>query len=418
MKDYINKIFVGDKILWIIVMFLFIISGVEMFSAISQKANGAEFNNQNPLGPFFSHLAHLSFGGIIMIFISRIEFDRLRKYLFYISIIFTILVCITPIIGKDANGAKRAIEIATIDVHTIELGKFALIIFLSEILGRNYLKGDPLRKEKFPMKRFWVIIAILTIFSFAITLQNLSTTIMLIIISIILMIIAEVDALKIVTFLGGLVGFVAIALLIILFLVPEEKQPRRFQTWKNRGTEFVQRISSNTEQEDIVIINDKNRQILNSEIAIAKGIYPCGPGNSTQREVLPLVYSDFIYAIIIEEYGIYGGIFIILLYLSILVRAGRIANKCDNHLVAALMAIGLTLLIVIQAFISMGVTVHLGPVTGQPLPLISRGGTSIALVCACLGVIFSISNYVDSKEKKKGNNIDEISHGQTSKSNH
>ena len=132
------------------------------------------------------------------------------------------------------------------------------------------------------------------------------------------------------------------------------------------------------------------------------GYNACGPGNSTQRDHLPLAFSDFIYAIIIEEWGIVGGFVTILLYLCILARAGRVVLKCERKdLVYALLVIGLSLLIVVQAFVNMSVAVHLGPVTGQQLPIISRGGIGIILTCAYLGIIQNISHnilYVENKE--------------------
>ena len=180
--------------------------------------------------------------------------------------------------------------------------------------------------------------------------------------------------------------------------LPSDWQLKRFNTWEERIVDFI----SETEKTDNAYkITDENRQIINSEIAIAKGYKPCGPGNSTQRDYLPLAFSDFIYAILVEEYGIAGGLVTILLYLCILARAGRVARKCDRkNLVKALMVIGLSLLIVIQAFISMGVTVHLGPVTGQQLPLISRGGMGIILTCCYLGIIINISNSVLNENKE------------------
>lgn len=402
MRDYLSKIFTGDKILWGIIFILFIISGVEMFSAISSSAYKAAARGSNHLAPFFGHLLHLGVGGLALIIIQKIPFDKLRLLSFVAVIISIILLILTPFLGKEVNDAKRAIEVGGFELQTIELGKFALIVCLSEILGRNYKQGDPLLKEKFPMKSFIIMVSIIGIFCGLILIQNLSTAVILGGISLFMMIIAEVDWKKI----GMLIGIVLCAVLLVYGVnkaLPEKYQLERFSIWEDRVIE----IFASKDEENAYKITDENRQIINSEIAIAKGYKPCGPGNSTQRDYLPLAFSDFIYAILIEEWGLVGGLFTILLYLCILARAGRVVRKCDRkNLVEALMVIGLSLLIVLQAFVSMGVTVHLGPVTGQQLPLISRGGMGIMLTCCYLGIIINISNKVlnENKEEEPSDN--------------
>ncbi|MBR6687096.1 MAG: FtsW/RodA/SpoVE family cell cycle protein [Paludibacteraceae bacterium] len=397
MRDYLSKIFTGDKILWGIIFILFIISGVEMFSAISSSAYKAAARGSNHLAPFFGHLLHLGVGGLALIIIQKIPFDKLRLLSFVAVIISIILLILTPFLGKEVNDAKRAIEVGGFELQTIELGKFALIVCLSEILGRNYKQGDPLLKEKFPMKSFIIMVSIIGIFCGLILIQNLSTAVILGGISLFMMIIAEVDWKKI----GMLIGIVLCAVLLVYGVnkaLPEKYQLERFSIWEDRVIE----IFASKDEENAYKITDENRQIINSEIAIAKGYKPCGPGNSTQRDYLPLAFSDFIYAILIEEWGLIGGLFTILLYLCILARAGRVVRKCDRkNLVEALMVIGLSLLIVLQAFVSMGVTVHLGPVTGQQLPLISRGGMGIMLTCCYLGIIINISNKVLNENKEE-----------------
>lgn len=402
MRDYLSKIFTGDKILWGIIFILFILSGVEMFSAISSSAYKAAAKGSNHLAPFFGHLLHLGVGGLALIIIQKIPFDKLRLLSFVAVIISIILLILTPFLGKEVNDAKRAIEVGGFELQTIELGKFALIVCLSEILGRNYKQGDPLLKEKFPMKSFIIMVSIIGIFCGLILIQNLSTAVILGGISLFMMIIAEVDWKKI----GMLIGLVLCAVLLVYGVnkaLPEKYQLERFSIWEDRVIE----IFASKDEENAYKITDENRQIINSEIAIAKGYKPCGPGNSTQRDYLPLAFSDFIYAILIEEWGLVGGLFTILLYLCILARAGRVVRKCDRkNLVEALMVIGLSLLIVLQAFVSMGVTVHLGPVTGQQLPLISRGGMGIMLTCCYLGIIINISNKVlnENKEEEPSDN--------------
>ena len=417
MRDYLSKIFTGDKVLWGIILILFIISGVEMFSAISSSAYKAAARGSNHLVPFYGHLLHLGIGALALVIIQKIPYDKLRLIFFVAVFVSIILLILTPLVGKEVNGASRAIQLGGFELQTIEAGKFALIFCLSEILGRNYKQGDPLLKEKFPMKSFLFLVGFIGIFCGLIATQNLSTAVMLGGLSILMMIIAEVDWKKIGMLIGGI--------FVVVFLVwavhkalPDSWQLERFVTWENRIVDFMR---GEGDSENAYKITDENRQIINSEIAIAKGYKPCGPGNSTQRDYLPLAFSDFIYAILIEEYGIIGGLFTILLYLCILARAGRVARKCDKkNLVQSLMVIGLSLLIVIQAFISMGVTVHLGPVTGQQLPLISRGGMGIILTCCYLGVIINISNSVlneNTENEISANSIENKNDDQRCKSN-
>ena len=414
MRDYLSKIFTGDKILWGIIFILFIISGVEMFSAISSSAYKAAARGSNHLAPFFGHLIHLGIGGLALVVIQKIPFEKLRLIFFIAVFLSIILLILTPILGKEVNGASRAIQLGGFELQTIEIGKFALIVCLSEILGRNYKQGDPLLKEKFPKKSFYYLVGFIGVFCSLIAVQNLSTAVLLGIISLFMMIIAEVDIKKI----GTLIGAVLVIVLVVWSInkaLPADWQLKRAVTWENRVLEMF----SSKEGENAYKITDENRQIINSEIAIAKGYKPCGPGNSTQRDYLPLAFSDFIYAILVEEYGIIGGLFTILLYLCILARAGRVVRKCDRkNLVKSLMVIGLSLLIVFQAFISMGVTVHLGPVTGQQLPLISRGGMGIILTCCYLGIIINISNSVLNENKEnEAITIEENNDDQECKSN-
>jgi cell division protein FtsW len=397
MKDYLSKIFTGDKVLWLIILLLFIVSGVEMFSAISSSAYKAAARGGSHLGPFYNHLFHLGIGAIALIAIQKIPFEQIRLLSFLAVIASLVLLILTPFIGKEVNGASRAIQIGSFEFQTIELGKYALIVCLAEILGRNYKQGDPLLKESFPLKNFLILVGIIGLFCSLILIQNLSTAVILVLISLFMMMIAEVDWKKI----GILIGSV-LAVVLLVFAVhsvlPKDWQLKRFVTWENRVLEMF----SSKNEEDAYKITDENRQIINSEIAIAKGIHACGPGNSTQRDYLPLAFSDFIFAILVEEWGIFGALVTILLYLCILARAGRVARKCDRrNLVPALYVIGLSLLIVLQAFVSMGVTVHLGPVTGQQLPLISRGGMGIILTCCYLGIIINISNKVINEEKEE-----------------
>jgi len=197
-------------------------------------------------------------------------------------------------------------------------------------------------------------------------------------------------------YLGSMAGI----LLISLFLgygavkaIPEDSMPHMFKrayTWVAR----IERHSDKNEKASKYVITDKNRQEIYGQIAIARGgVFGVLPGNSVERDYLPQAYSDFIYSIIVEEMGLIGGILVIILYLILLFRAGQIATKCSS-VFPAILVIGLCLMIVIQTYINMSVATSLIPVTGQPLPLISRGGTSILITCIYFGIILGITRQI------------------------
>jgi cell division protein FtsW len=388
MGELFKKVFKGDFILWITIGLLLLVSSIEMFSAISQEA----FRRSNHLAPFLSHIQMLGLGLIVMIIMHRFPYRFIRGLNYFVLPSALILLILLPFIGVEANNAIRAIKILGFEFQPLELAKFSTIVFISDMLARNQKEGQTADKA------FWPIITVLGIFCLLIAPQNLSTAVMLFGVGILLMMIGRISFAK----LGITIG-VLTTVLISLYVISHYFQPEylgRLNTWVSRIDDFADEVNQPS-TEKTYVINDDNMQIMHSKIAIAHGITPAGPGNSTQRDFLPLAFSDFIYAIVIEEYGIIGGLFIMLLYLIILFRAGRIATQCDKAY-PTFLVIGLSLLIVIQAFISMAVASHLGPVTGQPLPLISRGGTSIIMTSVYLGIILNISQYIKKDEKEQG----------------
>lgn len=395
MREFFKAIFRGDGVLWIMILLLFVISSLEMFSAISQVA----YKGDNHLAPFIGHVRYLALGAFVMLIFHHISYQKIRWfYLFLLPTSFVLLV-ITPFIGVEINGAVRAIKIIGFEFQPIELAKWSVVLFLSDILARYQNHAN-----KIPDKPFWWMIGVLAVICVLIAMQNLSTAVILFGIGMIMMFVGRVGLGRISLVCAG-----ALVVCMLIFglskVIPDQYLPDRMKsgTWEKRITELFEENSQDASTKTYVI-DDDNRQIMNSKIAIAKGKYPCGPGNSSQRDYLPLAFSDFIYAILIEEYGIVGAALTMLLYLAILFRAGMIAYKSDTAY-PAILVIGLSLLIVVQAWISMAVTAHLGPVTGQPLPLISRGGTSILLTCIYLGIILSVSQYVKDIKKGNGKNI-------------
>ena len=235
-----------------------------------------------------------------------------------------------------------------------------------------------------------------------IAMDNLSTAILLFGVCYLLMFIGSVKLVRLLKVAGAGIALVAL-LLLLLNVIPEswtdDGPLSRLGTWQNRIANFGG--DKNLSEEDYFTITDDNYQVAHAKIAIANGgLLGVFPGNSTERDFLPQAYSDFIYAIIIEELGILGGIVVLLLYVILLIRSGMIARRIDK-MFPKYLVLGSALMLSIQAFINMGVAVSLFPVTGQPLPLISRGGTSTLITCAYFGLILSADRFGIGKKRRE-----------------
>lgn len=384
MKELFRKIIKGDIQLWATILTLFIVSGIVMFSAISSSAH----RNEDYLAPFWGHIRHLCLGFIVMLVVHQFPYRSIRWLLYLIPLLSLTLLIAAPFMGNDVNGAIRSIKIMGMEIQSIELTKLAIVFVFAEILGfHNNHTNKPMS-----WKTFGYITGILALFCGLVFTQNISTMVMIFGLAVLMMYIGNVPLKYIATLCGStlVVGIIAVGSLLLISNYTEVKLPGRLGTGVKRIERFL-----NPEDKDPnapIVITDENRQIINSKIAIANGIKFVGPGNSVQRDYLSLAFSDFVYAIIIEEYTIAGGIFIILLYIIILARAGKIARRCAaNETSESLFVIGFSLLVVMQAFINMAVSCELFPVTGQTLPLISRGGMSILVTCFGFGLILGIS---------------------------
>lgn len=380
--DLASKLFRGDRVIWIIFMFLCLISVVEVFSATSTLAYK---NTANHWAPIVRHATFLLGGFVLILLIHNIPY-RFFSALIILLPISIILLLLTPLIGVAANESHRFMEIFGIQFQPSEIGKLSLIVFISFILSK---------RNRFTEKQIYKYILIaVTVTCLLILPENFSTAFMLFGISFLLMFIGQVPLLKLLK-LGGILFIVGVVFLLLLRFTPADLTkylPDRFVTWQAR----LERFYEPHESEDpnaVYKITDENFQVSHAKIAIARGgVFGKLPGHGQQRDFLPQAYSDFIYAIIIEELGIVGGLFVLLLYIMLLVRAGMIARRCEKPF-AKYLVLGCGLVIVVQAFANMAVAVDLIPVTGQPLPLISRGGTSTLITCVYFGIILSISRF-------------------------
>lgn len=395
--DLIKDLFKGDKVIWIIFLFLCLISVVEVFSAASTLT----YKSGDHWGPITQHSVILMVGVFIVVLVHNIPckyFSVLPFFLLPLSCILLLFVMGMGIItGDRVNGAARWMTFFGIQFQPSELAKMAVIIVTAFILSKFQEENGA------HPKAFKYIMWIISIVFILIAPENGSTAALLAGVVFLMMLIGRVPWKQI----GKLVGIVGLGLTLlisIIVIIPPsvyENVPgtHRFSTWQSRIKGFAEdKGAVPAAKFDI----DKDAQIAHANIAIATSHFVGKmPGNSVQRDFLSQAFSDFIFAIVIEELGLIGGAFIVILYLWLLIRAGRIAKRCGDKHFPAFLVMGIALLLVSQAMLNMMVAVGLFPVTGQPLPLISKGGTSTLINCAYIGMILSVSRYVIRKEEER-----------------
>jgi len=380
-KELFAKYFKGDKVVWGVIFALSIFSLLAVYSSTGTLAY--KYQEGNTLYYIMKHFTLLLFG-LGMIFVTHMipykYYSRLSQALLYLSIF---LLAITLVLGTSLNQATRWLTLPVIGltIQTSDMAKLALIMYVARVLS--------LRQDKVDDFNGFVVNLVLPVVVVCglIMPANLSTALMLFVISFVLMFIGRVKIKYLL--IVGVVGIMIVALVITGIVVSGKKG--RVATWQNRIENFVSGESS------------ENFQAEQSKIAIASGgIFGKGPGNSTQRNFLPHPYSDFIYAIIIEEYGFIGGVIVLFLYLFLLYRAGVIVRKATRTF-AAFLAIGLAISLTFQALINMGVAASVFPVTGQTLPLVSMGGSSILFTGFAFGIILSVSRSIEEEGKEEAN---------------
>jgi len=351
----------GDRRIWLIVAFLAIASVLAVYSSIGSMA--FRLRDGNTEYYLIMHIFYMVIGFGLMVFCSRTHYTKFGKMAPILITIAIPLLAYTFFFGDDINHAKRWLTIPWIDktFQPSDFAKLALIIFLAKALSQRQTNIKDFKTAFLP------IIIPVAFVCCLIAVADLSTAALLFVTCIMMMIIGRVS-LKYIAAMA-LIGIVLLALLVLI------------------GTVFY-----NVDGAD---------QIKQSKIAIASGeIFGVGPGNSHQSSYISSAYADFIFAIICEEYGIIGAFAIVGLYLWLLIRCIAIVTRCPKTF-GAILAMGLALNIVIQAFANIAVSVHLVPVTGLNLPFISMGGTSLIFTCISLGIILSVSRYVDESKKEE-----------------
>ncbi len=370
----------GDKVIWAVVIILSIFSILAVYSSTGTLAY--KYQSGNTEYYMIKHLLILLFGFVLIYLahlIKYVYYSRIFQFALYIAVPLLIL---TLIIGLNLNEARRELQLPfNLTFQTSDFAKLTLIMYLARLLSK---KQDQIKDFK---SAFIPIMLPILIVCGLILPANFSTAALLFTTSLVLMFIGRVNLKYIFSLIG--IGVVAILIMIILTRVYPDILPRS-NTWSSRLNTFF--------SGDKIQDRDKVYQVEQSKIAIASGkLFGKGPGNSTQRNFLPHPYSDFIFAIILEEYGLAGGAFIVLLYLILFFRAVKIVTKIPRKF-GAFLTIGVSFSLVFQAMINMGVAVNLLPVTGQTLPLISMGGTSIWFTSLAIGIILSVSKEIGKSE--------------------
>ena len=368
----------GDKVIWAVVIVLSIFSIIAVYSSTGTLAY--KYRSGHTEYYLFKHVGILILGFVLMYLTHRIKytyFSRISQVALFIAIP---LLAYTLFFGTIIHDARRwyTLPVINISFQPSDFAKLALIIFIARLLT---LKQEEIKDFK---SAFIPIILPIVIVCLLIFPANLSTAAMLFITCLILMYIGRVNW----KYMLSLIILGTVALSLFVLVIYKYPDFGRFGTWKARIEAFIHGDS------------ESNYQVEQAKIAISNGgVLGVMPGNSEQKNFLPHPYSDFIYAIIIEEFGLVGGIIILLMYLILLHRAVRIVIKCPKHF-GAFLTIGLTLSLVLQALINMAVAVNLIPVTGQTLPMISMGGTSLWFTSIAIGMILSVSRDIE-------NNIEE-----------
>ena len=391
----------GDKVIWAIVVLLAMVSLLVVYSSTGSLAYKMYKGNTEVY--LFKQVAFIVIGLMIIYFAHRVNYTIYSRVSLILFLLVIPLLVYTLLFGVRLNEGSRWIRLPIINLtfQTSDLARLALFMYISRLLSK---KQDVIKDFK---KGFLPIIIPVGIICVLIAPANLSTALLVGATSLLLMFIGRVSMKHLLLVIG--VAMIPVLLLIMaaMFQHSSDDAPRaktehksrlmgRVNTWINRVENFMYGGSIKEAADD-----EDNYQVNQAKIAISKGgVFGMGPGNSETRNFLPHPYSDFIYAIIIEEYGLVGGALIIFVYLLFLFRCIRLFRRCP-YAFCAFLALGLSFTLVIQAIANMAVNVNLVPVTGVTLPLVSMGGSSFLFTCLSIGIILSVARNVEQLEGKK-----------------
>jgi len=385
MADHMKQLLTktkGDKVIWGVVLVLSFISLLAVYSSTGSLAYRMEKNSSYYL---VKQVMVLGLGVLITYWVHKINYTKFAKVAVILYLFSLPLLLYTLLFGTSLNEGSRWIKLPVINLtfQTSDLAKLALFMFLARVLSMKQADIKDLKKGFIPVLLPMLFTCAL------IAPANLSTALMLGATCSILFFIGRVQIKHLL--LLGAVGIMGVSL---LFTISKITGFGRAKTWEQRMEDFAGGKKKEGKQEDVY-------QVQQAKIAIANGgLTGRGPGQSLQKNFLPHPYSDFIFSIIIEEYGLIGGTIVMMLYLLFLWRSILIFKRCPFAF-GAFLAVGLSITLVFQAMLNMAVNVHLVPVTGLTLPMISMGGSSIWFTSIAIGIVLSVSRYVDEMEGER-----------------
>ena len=414
--NIVNKILKGDKVVWVVAILLGIISLIVVYSASSTLAVKKYSGSNGRV--LMKHLGMLLFGFVIMFAASKVNYKHYAKAALLLIIPCLALLLYTLLFGQNVNVANRSINVGGLSFQPSEMAKIILITYLARQI---VMMGD----TKYKFKDFLVKLALPILLTAGLIFsENLSTALILVAVCMAVLFVGRVKFVHMLALVGLCVAGMGFYLLFDAVKTNSEnrhirkeqeqslavnKKPTEYKEKQNRIQTWANRLKSMGEdKENVNPFDDKHMQRTYADIAVATGsVIGKGPGKSEQRNFLPHPYSDFIYAIIVEEYGIVGAIIVLMLYVILFTRVIKVVGKRPLTF-GALMAFGLGFLIIVQAMVNMGVSVGLLPVTGQPLPFVSMGGTSLMATGLILGMILSVTRSIESEDISKEQELQAI----------
>lgn len=395
--DALAPVAKGDKNLWGIYIMLILISVVELYSASSREVAGA---GMGVYGTIVRHGLQLLAGFGIIWYLQRTHYRTILKWVIPFAVVSVVMMVYTMFFGENINGARRSFSLGFISIQPSEFLKISSAMMIALIMSRTQVKGGGVK----PIG-VWVSASVVLVYSALLAPQGLTNTLLLMSISLSMMVVGGISLKRLFMVIGLYVCcfgmYVAVQHLRHAGAAGEEGGSR-LGVWVERLSNFS---GSGKEKYDEEFTSENRQEMLGYMAQAHGGVTGVLPGNSRETARLPLAFTDYIYSIVVEEMGLVGGLAVLVLYLWLLARASAIASKCSRAF-PALLVIGMALTIVFQALFHICIVTGVIPVSGQPLPLISKGGSSILVTSIAFGIMLSVSrfavkNSAKSKDIKK-----------------
>ncbi|MDE5871940.1 MAG: FtsW/RodA/SpoVE family cell cycle protein [Muribaculaceae bacterium] len=403
----------SDPYIWGIYLMLLLISIIELYSA-----SAAEVVATNVYAPLIRHGMFLGIGFVLLYLVQRTHYGYITRFAGLIGVLSWLALAYSTFMGVEINGAQRAFMLGPFTVQPPEIVKLTVIIWLAAVLAKSQKRHD--------VKTSGIVYSAIIVAAFGglLALNGLTNTLLVMVVSVSMFLICGIPVKKILIVIGVYAVLFGVFYLFTKVINRSSEFDKVGQTTEEVITTQTggdHSLGSQTQINRVVRhirgvhpedeLTDENRQVIMAKLAQARGgVFGKGVGNSRESVRLPLAFSDYIYSIVIEESGLIGGIFLMILYLLLLARAGYVAYNLSRALPAFLI-LGCAILIVFQALVHMAIVTGLFPVSGQPLPLISKGGTSVLVMSVAIGIMLSVSRYATrQKEGKTARDNDEARH--------